>query len=325
MEDRFGRRHDYLRISLTDACNFRCAYCMPDEDMTFMPHKALMTAAEIGELAAIFVGMGVRKIRLTGGEPLVRKDFGAVLRVLAGLPVELVMTTNGARLGAHWAELEAAGLRNVNISLDSLRAARFAELTRRDEFGRVWENIETALARGFRLKLNMVVMRGYNEDEVLDFAELTLERGIDVRFIEFMPFLGNAWADNRVVSAAEILAAIGAQHEISALETGPNATSRDYQLKGAKGRFGIISTMSQHFCGTCNRLRLTADGKIKNCLFGADELDLLGPLRNGLDIRPLILASLQLKEKMLGGQLNEDFSKIDAAALRNRSMIQIGG
>ncbi len=326
LTDNFGRNHNYLRISLTDACNFRCTYCMPQEDISFMPHKDLMQPNEIFELARIFVALGVNKIRLTGGEPLLRKDFAQIVELLATLPVELTLTTNAARLHLHLPTLLAAKVKTINISLDTLQAARFLAITQRNEFAKVWANIEAALAAGLAVKLNVVLMRGHNDDEILDFVALTSHLNISVRFIEFMPFAANAWADEKVFSAAEILAKIDQYYpEIIALPLPPNTTSRNYQLPNHKGDFGMISSMSQHFCSTCNRLRLTADGKIKNCLFGAYELDILNPFRHGLDISPLITAAVKLKYATLGGQLDTDFHNIDPMQLDNRSMIKIGG
>jgi cyclic pyranopterin phosphate synthase len=326
LTDNFGRNHNYLRISLTDACNFRCTYCMPDEDISFMPHKDLMQPNEIFELARIFVALGVDKIRLTGGEPLLRKDFAQIVQLLATLPIELTLTTNAARLHLHLPALLAAKVKTINISLDTLQPARFLAITQRNEFAQVWANIKAALAAGLTVKLNAVLMRGHNDDEILDFVALTRDLNISVRFIEFMPFSGNAWADNQVIPAAEILAKIGETYpEIITLPLPPNATSRDYQITAYKGSFGIISSMSQHFCSTCNRLRLTADGKIKNCLFGAYELDILNPFRHGLDISELIKAAVQLKAATLGGQLDTNFHNIDPSQLDNRSMIKIGG
>jgi cyclic pyranopterin phosphate synthase len=324
--DTFGRVHNYLRISLTDACNFRCTYCMPDENIQFLPHQKLMQVDEIAAIAQIFVDLGVQKIRVTGGEPLVRKDVDAVLMRLSALPVALTMTTNASRLHLHWAALAAAKMQTINISLDTLQSARFAAITQRDDFAKVWQNIETAIHKGFIIKLNVVLMRGSNDDEILDFIALTQYLPIAIRFIEFMPFLGNQWQDSRVFPKSEILSRIGSHFpDIVALDNEAHSTSQNYQINGFRGTFGIISTMSQHFCGDCNRMRLTADGKLKNCLFSRTELDILSPFRHGLDIRPLIAAAINIKEKALGGQLLPDYQAIRPDELENRSMINIGG
>jgi GTP 3',8-cyclase len=324
--DNFGRVHNYLRISLTDACNFRCTYCMPDENIQFMPHHKLMQVDEIAAIAQIFVDLGVQKIRVTGGEPLVRKDVDAVLMRLSALPIALTMTTNAARLHRHWAAIAGAKMQTINISLDTLQSVRFAAITQRDDFGQVWQNIETAIHKGLIIKLNVVLMRDSNDDEILDFIALTQDLPIAIRFIEFMPFLGNQWQDKRVFTQAEILNRISQHYpNIDILPNEAHSTSRNYQINGFRGTFGIISTMTQHFCGDCNRMRLTADGKFKNCLFSRTELDLLSPFRHGLDIRPLVQAAISMKEKALGGQLLPDYQDIRPDELANRSMINIGG
>lgn len=322
--DRFGRVHDYLRISLVDKCNLRCTYCMP-ENVRFLPQSQLMTADEIVSLAEVFVSLGVNKIRLTGGEPLLRKDFGAIVRRLGQLPVELALSTNALLLHEVIDDLKAAGLRSINVSLDSLDAERFRTLTLRDAYTTVQANIRLALDHGLRIKLNVVVMRGVNTDELPAFVALTAQAGIHVRFIEFMPFDGNRWEWDKVYGLEEILGDLAAHYTFEKLHDDPNSTSRAYQVPGFMGTFAIISTVTAPFCGGCNRIRLTAEGKLRNCLFAREEVDLLSPLRAGVDVRALIRAGIQAKAESLGGL--PDFHDRDAlaAALSARAMVKIGG
>lgn len=325
MIDTFGRIHDYLRISLTDNCNLRCFYCMPDEDHVVTPAERLMQADEITGIAQIFTGLGVRKIRLTGGEPLVRKDAGAIIRGLAALPAALTMTTNGILLHDHIENLTAAGIRTVNISLDTLRADRFLQLTKRDRFDKVRHNIDLMLAAGFQVKVNTVVMKGLNDDEIPDFIQWTRAQPVHVRFIEFMPFQGNRWQSQRVMTWQEILSLVTQTWDIAPIERLPHDTAKKYQVPGHAGTFAVISTMSAPFCSDCNRLRLTADGRMKNCLFSQTETDLLTPFRAGKDITPLILQNVLDKKEALGGQFTPDHTRIDTGRIENRSMISIGG
>ncbi|HMN06412.1 MAG TPA: GTP 3',8-cyclase MoaA [Flavobacteriales bacterium] len=326
--DRFGRRHDYLRISLTERCNLRCTYCMPEEGIVLRPRSHFMHTHEVQALAETFVGMGVRKIRLTGGEPLVRKDAAEIIRGLGRLPVELGITTNGVLLDHFLDVFEEAGLRSVNISLDSLRADRMAVISRRNYFQRTMDNITLARERGFHVKVNMVVMRGTNDDEVTDFIEWTRKEPLQVRFIEFMPFNGNRWEWGKGVSAEEILARATERFGpggFGRIADQPHDTARNYRLIGGAGTFAVISSVTNPFCDTCNRIRLTADGKLKNCLFGRQETDLLTALRAGEDIRPLITEAVLHKKAMRGGM--DSFGKLADEALHgaNRSMVAIGG
>ena len=325
LQDSFGRVHDYLRISLTDHCNFRCSYCMPVEEMEWMPQSKLMSAQEIVQLAEIFVSLGVKKIRLTGGEPLVRKDFGQILEELARLPVELTLTTNGILVPQYLEALKKAGVRSINVSLDTLQPEKFFKLTRRNQFAQVWDNILLLIQEGFRVKINAVAMQGQIEEELIDFVRLTRNLPLHVRFIEFMPFTGNHWQAKQVITAAQMLEWVKKEVEVVKLEDKTHDTAKKYQVPGYAGTFAFITTMSEHFCGSCNRLRLTADGKIKNCLFGKEELDLLGALRQGHEVTPLILQSLSRKHAALGGQFSQDYSQADPGAIENRSMINIGG
>ncbi len=325
LTDTYNRIHNYLRISITDNCNLRCFYCMPEESYAFMPNQQLMQAEEIMQLAKLFVAQGVNKIRLTGGEPLVRKDAKEIIRLLGSLGVELTITTNGTRLHHFVDDLEAAGVRSVNISLDTLQKDRFYLLTRRDQFDIVKENIELLLNRNFKVKVNVVVVKGVNDAELLDFIEWTKHTPVHIRFIEFMPFDGNQWKSDKLVTWKEMLEIISKQYEITPLENLPNDTCKKYMAEGHKGTFAVISTMSSPFCSGCNRIRLTADGKIKNCLFSEEETDLLTALRRGEDVLSLIEQSIVSKHKELGGQFSKQFELIDANTLHNRSMIAIGG
>ncbi len=323
--DNHHRTHNYLRISLTDNCNLRCFYCMPEEDYHFMPNQQLMQAEEIVEIAKLFVEQGVNKIRLTGGEPLVRKDAREIITALGKLGVELTITTNATRVEHFVDAFEEAGIRSVNISLDTLQKDKFHLITRRDQFETVKQNIDTLLSRGFNVKINVVVVKGLNDAEILDFIEWTKQAPIQIRFIEFMPFDGNKWNRDKLVTMHEILELINQQYAFISAENAANDTSKHFSIPGHAGSFAIISTMSVPFCNTCNRIRLTADGKIKNCLFSEEESDLLKALRNGEELLPLIDSAIKAKHKELGGQFTKQFELIDANSIHNRSMIAIGG
>lgn len=325
IRDRFNRIHNYLRISLTDNCNLRCHYCMPEEDYAFTPQANLMQPDEIEKLAALFVQEGVTKIRLTGGEPLVRKDADSIIQRLSRLPIHLTLTTNGTRLHEFVDVLEASDIHSLNISLDTLDADKFKLLTRRDLFQRVADNIELLVKKGFHIKVNAVVMKGFNDKEINDFIAWTKNSPVHVRFIEFMPFSGNQWKSDKVVTWQEILHEIAHEYSYLPLAHEENETAKKYIVPGHAGTFAVISTMSENFCGDCNRMRLTADGKLKNCLFSKDETDLLGALRKGEEIAPLIQQCIMGKAKELGGQFTTDFSHLQAEAIQNRSMISIGG
>ncbi len=325
IKDSFEREHDYLRISLTDRCNLRCFYCMPEEEYDFAPGSRLMQPEEILSLAKTFVDLGVRKIRLTGGEPLVRKDAARIISSLGELPVELVITTNGTRVHKMIDELRASGIRSVNISLDTLQPEKFLLTTRRDLFHLVRSNIELLLHHNFQVRINMVVMKGFNDHEINDFIAWTRHVPVEIRFIEFMPFTGNKWTSNQVFPMQEILTQIGTSYTVIPVQGRLHDTARKYMIPGHEGSFAIIPTMTGPFCSTCNRMRLTADGKLKNCLFSDGETDLLGALRRGEEVTPLIHASIMSKAKQLGGQFSGTFEMLDASSIQNRSMITIGG
>ena len=323
--DSHHRIHNYLRISLTDACNFRCFYCMPNEEVEVTPYSKLMSKNEIVSLAKTFVQLGVNKIRLTGGEPLVRKDVAEIIEELSLLNVTLTMTTNGVLIHKYIDVLKKATIQSINVSLDTLNAEKFLLLTKRNQFEQVKNNIELLLQNNFSVKVNVVAMKGINDDEINSFVVWTKDQPIHVRFIEFMPFTANQWHHEKVISYKEILNIISEEFDFIKLIDDKNDTTKKYKAVGHQGTFAIISTMTAPFCSTCNRIRLTADGKLKNCLFSKTETDLLFALRNNENIETLIHANFFKKEQELGGQLLSDFTKVDASVLENRSMISIGG
>ena len=323
--DSFGRDHTYLRISLTDNCNLRCFYCMPEEEYEFTPASRLMQPDEIEAIAKIFVAQGVNKIRLTGGEPLVRKDAGKIILSLSKLPVALTLTTNGTRIHEYVELLKQANIQTLNISLDTLQADRFMLLTRRDHFKQVYDNIQLLIRNDFQVKVNVVVMKGMNDSEINDFIEWTKDTPVQVRFIEFMPFSGNRWTSNKVFTWQQILDVVESKYPIVRLTDELHDTAKKYTVPGHAGSFAVISTMTSPFCSGCNRMRLTADGKMKNCLFSKEETDLLTAFRKGEDILPLIQKSVDSKAKELGGQFTADFEQVHAEEIQNRSMITIGG
>lgn len=324
--DTFGRKHTYLRISLTDKCNLRCTYCMPQEDMQFMPFKWLMQADEIEELAKIFVEMGVSKIRLTGGEPLIRKDAAQIITSLGQLPTSLTLTTNAVFVDQFLTDLKQAGVQSLNVSLDTLMEEQFKSITKRDHFSKTLSNIRLLLSEGFIVKINVVVMRGINDSEVNDFVRLTLdEPNLHVRFIEFMPFNGNQWDMSKIVSYADLLSEIRSEYDFEQLPGEPEDTANHFQVKGGAGTFGIIGTVTHPFCSGCNRIRLTADGKLKNCLFDTTEADLLTPLRAGEDVRQLVYAHFYKKHFAHGGHVNFSEKAAKSDYEQNRRMIAIGG
>ena len=321
--DTFGRVHRDLRISVTDRCNFRCTYCMPPEGLEWLPRSELLTFEEIERVARLLVErFGVHSIRLTGGEPTVRARLADLVAMLTPLGTDLALTTNGATLGLLAEDLAAAGLRRINISLDSLRADRFRELTLRDDLHRVLDGVDAALAAGLDpVKVNVVVMRGQNDDEILDFAEYGRRKGVEVRFIEYMPLdAEEGWRAGSVVALAEITERIGAVHPFEAHRQGPEPASRFRYLDG-KGYFGVVASVTQSFCGSCDRIRLTADGQFRNCLFGLKEYDLRGPLRSGAgDYELADIVRGAVGEKWAGHSIGKVHFVRPA-----RSMSQIGG
>ena len=328
MQDTHGRAHTYLRISITEHCNLRCTYCMPAEGIELTPKPHLMTADEIVSIAQTFVNRGVTKIRLTGGEPLVRRDAKQVIQHLAKLGVELTITTNGILVHDFIETFKEAGIRSLNVSIDSLQKEKFNQITRRNYFEKVIENIDLLDANGFEVRLNVVVIKGFNDNEIIDFIELTKNKNIQIRFIEFMPFDGNQWNKEKLVSYAEILEQVEgfyAVEKVKRIQDKPHDTSKNHKIESYKGSFSVISSVTNSFCSTCNGIRLTADGKLKNCLFSNTETALLDTLRAGESIEPLILGNIKSKYFMRGGM--DDDAKFQNPELfsQNRSMIKIGG
>lgn len=281
--DTFGRVHRDLRIAVTDRCNFRCQYCMPVEGMTWMPREEILTFEEIERIARLLVTRyGVDSIRLTGGEPTVRAKLPRLVAMLAGLGVDLAMTTNGATLGLIAQDLADAGLKRINISLDSLNRERFIELTRRDELDRVLDGVEAAKSAGFDpVKINVVLMAGVNDDEIVDFVEFGRDKGVMVRFIEFMPLdADERWGPDRVVPLQRVIDTIDSVHPIEPIAR-TSAPATRYRFRDGSGEVGVIATVTEKFCDTCDRIRLTADGQFRNCLFAVSDYNLRDVLRSG--------------------------------------------
>ena len=353
--DLFGRKHTYLRISLTEKCNFRCLYCMPEEGVQLTPKDNLPTLEERKRLMDIFARLGVTKLRFTGGEPTVSNQllplvqYGQALRSPSGEPIigSIGVSTNGLMLRYQLPKLVAAGVKSVNISLDSLKEDKFAKLTRRDgsSMRKVLASVKAAVDAGVHTKINCVLMAGINDDELAAFVELTRNQRLDVRFIEYMPFDGNKWESAKLVPYRDAIQRLEVEHGVlledahksvappGAEQTVNYRTAHDksdttkwYRAPDHVGRVGFINTMTNHFCGTCNRLRLTADGKLKVCLFGDEELSLLDCLRAGLTDREVIsqmATAVRRKAERLGGEQNaQDLAKVDRT---NRPMIMIGG
>eukprot|EP00250_Pteridium_aquilinum_P003104 c13435_g1_i1 orf=387-1622(-) len=323
--DRFGRKHTYLRVSVTERCNLRCQYCMPADGVELTPNTKLLSRDELERVAQLFVLSGVDKIRLTGGEPTVRPDIVELcssLRALPGLKT-LAMTSNGLVLGRKLAQLRDAGLDALNISLDTLVPAKFEFMTRRKGHSKVMEAIDAALDLGYNpVKINCVVMRGFNEDEICDFVELTRDKSINVRFIEFMPFDGNVWNAKKLVSFLEMKETMASRFpSLQRLKDHSSETAKNFYVEGFKGTVSFITSMTEHFCAGCNRLRLLADGNFKVCLFGPSEVSLRDAIRNGADddaLREIINAAVKKKKAAHAGMF-------ELAQTPNRPMIHIGG
>jgi len=327
LHDTFGRNHNYLRISITEHCNLRCTYCMPADGIDLTPKPHLMTADEVVKIASAFVGLGVDKIRLTGGEPLVRKDAREIILRLGELGTQLTLTTNGLLVHQFLDTFKQAKIETINVSLDTLIKKKYQQITRRNLFDTVLENVDLLLAEGFRVKINVVLMKGFNQDEIVDFIGLTEHKNVQIRFIEFMPFSGNAWDKSKLVTYSEIVNEVAAAfpNQIERITDAPNDTAKNFKIVGYEGSFAIISSVTNPFCSTCNRIRLTADGKLKNCLFSDSETSLLDALRAGESILPLIEQNLLAKKAVRSG-LDSDLKFQDPDAFsKNRSMIAIGG
>ncbi len=327
LDDSFGRTINNLRISVTDRCNFRCRYCMPEQGMTWLAKKELLSYEEIAGLTRIFASLGVKKIRLTGGEPLMRKDLHTLVRELASIDgiEDIALTTNGYFLSEQAEYLSRAGLRRINVSLDSLDAAVFNDVTRRDYYDRVWKGIEAAEAAGVHpIKLNVVLLRGVNDREIGSFARLARSKPYIVRFIEFMPIgSDDGWSADKVVPTKEVIAAIEQEigRRLVPVEMHGAQPADRYVAEDGVGEFGFISSVSEPFCDHCNRVRITSDGKLRACLFALEETDLKKLLRNGAS-EEAIAGAIQgtIWNKQEGHMINQPGFVRPA-----RTMSQIGG
>ncbi len=328
LTDTFGRNHNYLRISLIEKCNLRCTYCMPADGIALSPKASLMTAEEIFAIAQIFVNNGVDKIRLTGGEPLLRKDFPEIVTQLSQLNTEISITTNGILIDKHIGVLKQYDIKKINLSLDTLVPAKFQTITLRNQFEKVLDNLHLLLNHDFKIKVNVVLIKGFNDDEIIDFIKLTQFLPVSIRFIEFMPFAGNDWDRSKMLSQQEILEQLPLHFPASVIEKlvdEKNFTAREFKIKNYLGSFGIISSITNPFCDGCNRIRLTANGRIKNCLFSNSETDLLTPFRNGEPLEDVIAFAIQNKMKVRAGMETIDAVNNPVLNQDNRSMIAIGG
>ncbi|MBM4310716.1 MAG: GTP 3',8-cyclase MoaA [Deltaproteobacteria bacterium] len=326
MIDNYHRHISYLRISLTDRCNLRCIYCMPPEGIGLLDHAEVLRLEEIERIAAAAARLGISRIRITGGEPLVRRGVIDLVRDLMKLPgiEDVSLTTNGILLAEHAAALRSAGMRRINISLDTLDAEKYRRITRGGDIQRVLEGISEARRQGFSpIKVNVVAMRGINDDEIAEFARLTIERPVHIRFIEFMPVgISTEWDQNSFISSSEtrdIISRVGTLYPVE--RCGKSGPAAMYRLEGAAGQLGFISPLSNHFCDTCNRMRLTADGKLRTCLFSDQEIDLKKFLRSSVSDQALEeIISEAIKSKPKGHTISEpSFKKC------RRNMSAIGG
>jgi GTP 3',8-cyclase len=304
LRDGHGRLIGDLRVSVTDRCNFRCQYCMPAEGLPWLERAEILRFEEIERLVRLFGAMGVHDVRLTGGEPLVRKEFPRLAEMIAGVEDvhDLSVTTNGFLLERDAEALVRAGINRFNVSVDSLQRDQFFELTRRDALPQVLRGLErlASFPEAHPIKLNAVAMRGFTEDEVIPFAEFARTTPYEVRFIEFMPLdADHAWTEDQVLTGAEIRAAINAVYPLEPQPREPHATARVYRFADGHGKIGFINPVSEPFCGDCNRIRLTADGRLRTCLFSLNETDLRGPIREGADdgeLERIIRDAVWLKE-----------------------------
>jgi GTP 3',8-cyclase len=325
--DAFGRAHTDLRVSVTDRCNIRCRYCMSSAPIQFKPHQEILTFEEIARFAAVAAELGIRRLRLTGGEPLVRKNLARLVAMLVAVPgiEEVAMTTNGILLGQYVAELRSAGLARLNVSIDTLSPEKYIQMTGCDGLPRVLEGIEAARRAGFaRIKLNALAIRGLTEDEIVPLARFARQRGLELRFIEFMPLDGDRqWRGDRVLPGEEILeilsAAFGPLQPVSPAES--HAPAHEYRYADGVGGIGLVPSVYHLFCGNCSRLRLTADGMLQNCLFSQEHGDARAVLRGGAgrdELSVLIQAVVRAKKKARGTDQG-GFPQSD------RAMHQIGG
>ncbi|MBA2616145.1 MAG: GTP 3',8-cyclase MoaA [Actinobacteria bacterium] len=326
LADSWGREIKSLRVSVTDKCNFRCTYCMPAEGLIWLPKQEVLTFEEIARLVRVMAGMGVSEIRLTGGEPLVRRDLPELVRMLTATPGvdDLSLTTNGVLLDRLAAPLVEAGLRRVNVSLDSLSHVKFAEITRRDALDAVLRGLEAAEAHPELrpIKVNCVAVKGFTEDEVPALAALARRKPYVVRFIEFMPLdADEAWEDDKVLTGAEIRAIVERHWPLEEIPAKASSTARRFRFADGRGELGFINPVSEPFCSTCDRIRLTADGHLRTCLFSRREWDLKTPMRAGVsDAQLATLVRQAVAQKELKHRISDPgFTRA------SRSMSQIGG
>jgi GTP 3',8-cyclase len=338
LKDTYDRTIDYMRISITDRCNLRCVYCMPSEGLKFLDHHDILRYEEIARVLRVAVHIGVRKIRITGGEPLIRKNITGLITMIKGIEGirQLSLTTNGILLERYAEELADAGLDRVNVSLDSLKAERYRAITRGGDVESVLRGIEAAERAGLTpIKINMVPMRGLNEDEIGEFAKMTLTAPYQVRFIEFMPFVSeDIWNKEHFISTEDVQSRVEQVGTLIPSEVKKSGPARYFSFEGAAGVIGFISPISNHFCKECNRLRLTADGKLRPCLFSETEIDLKPALRSdGSDeeIKRLIELSIAVKPKGHSMRIENVFPSQDCSPMnmfqnrQRRPMSKIGG
>lgn len=317
LTDQLGRKIDYLRISITDRCNLRCRYCMPAEGVENKAHSEILSYEELIRIVKVGIKFGIKKVRITGGEPLVRLGIEDFISQLSQLGLEdISMTSNAVLLNEKAEKLKKAGLDRINISLDTLKAEKFKKITRRDNFKEVWAGIEKALAVGLKpVKINMVVMKGFNDDELFDFVELSQNKELNIRFIEYMPLGGEAEAD-KFMSSKEIKKMIKSKYELIKTDTKGSGPAKYFKIPAAKGTIGFIAALSEHFCSSCNRMRLTADGKFKPCL--ASDLEIVIPAQiTTKNIEKSYKKALNLKPSCHHLDFNNQNQK--------RTMSQIGG
>ncbi|MEE8329499.1 MAG: GTP 3',8-cyclase MoaA [Thermodesulfovibrionia bacterium] len=325
LEDSYKRRIDYLRVSITDKCNLKCVYCMPKKGIKHFDDSEILTSEEIVRFVRIARKNGLRKVRITGGEPLMRKDILSLVSSIKKTGIrDLSLTTNGIMLSKYAGKLKKAGLDRANISLDTMDADKFRTITNGGDISRVWEAVEAAEeVRLSPVKINVVPIRGFNDDEILSFAGLTFDKNYHIRFIEFMPVgFNELWTKEKCISSKEIIDSISKLGSLERLPFRGKGPSRNYRIKGAKGVIGIISPLTDHFCGFCNRLRLTTDGKIRPCLFSEKEVDIKTPMRSGAsdeEIERLFFDSIKVKPQR--HMLNENVS----SSWFLKSMSKIGG
>ena len=323
LTDLFGRVHKDFRISVTDRCNFRCQYCMPEEGLDWLKREELLSFEEITRITKILVeNYGINSVRLTGGEPTLRANLSDLISMLSELPIEIALTTNGISLDKNAHNFRSAGLHRVNISIDSLKAERFKEITLRDDMKKVITGIEASIEAGLSpVKINVVVMRGINDDEIIEFAKFGRERGVIVRFIEFMPLeKKKKWSTLSVVSLEEIFSTINSVYPLEVVKRS-NAPASRFRYVDGQGEIGIVASVTQKFCDTCDRIRITADGQFRNCLFSNEEFDLKEALRSESSDKEICeLLEMAVSAKREGhGIGNVDFIR------PARSMSQIGG